>query len=439
MSIPAWSRPLADLLGAPLHAVTFARVIAWIEEGLREGEQLDFKAELYGNGDSARRELAGDLAAFANHRGGVLALGVAEDDQGAAADVPMVALSDAEERRVHQIVAGNVFPHLPVQVVPVPSFDDPTMGVFLVAVGPSPLRPHAVSVNDALRYPRRHGTVTRYLAESEVADLYRNRFEDQRSELETVRVNRRAAIEEIDEDGGVWLAVSAVPTGTGSLTIDRRTTDETVEWARRFRGVAPVTAFLGDGMPVVRPGLRRLRLMTHYANEGPPNYQYAELHADGAAVALHRIFVEHDQSEAPADGWLVPNTSVLWTTAAALNLVVAHAARVGAWGDLSVELTVFGAPRRLGYLHDGRWLQPIDGARTVPGELTSGHTLLLDEMAVGLQAVLAATRLLLTDIFHAFGSPEILLLTPSGALRMGFLGQDQELRRWAETSGVEVE
>src|SRR3712207_3632846 len=105
VSTPAWSRPLADLLGAPLHAIDAGRVNAWVVEGVREGEQIDFKRELYGNGDSARRELAGDPAAFANHRGGLLILGVDEDSQGAAAAVSTVPLSDAEEGRIHQIVA----------------------------------------------------------------------------------------------------------------------------------------------------------------------------------------------------------------------------------------------------------------------------------------------------------------------------------------------
>ena len=183
MSAPAWSRALADLVGAPFRALDAERVRAWVPDGLRESEQLDFKAELYGNSDSQRRELAGDLAAFANHRGGLLILGIDEDDHGAADSLPLVELTDAEQRRIHQILAGNVFPHLPIEVFPI-ALNDDGRGVIIVAVAPSPLRPHAVAVNDAMRYPRRQGTVTRYLSESEVADLYRDRFIVQRDEIE---------------------------------------------------------------------------------------------------------------------------------------------------------------------------------------------------------------------------------------------------------------
>ncbi|MEH0580084.1 RNA-binding domain-containing protein [Streptomyces canus] len=42
---------------------------------------MDLKGELYGGNDRAKRDLAGDAAALANTAGGVLLLGVAEDDR----------------------------------------------------------------------------------------------------------------------------------------------------------------------------------------------------------------------------------------------------------------------------------------------------------------------------------------------------------------------
>jgi hypothetical protein len=296
-----------------------------VAEGLRESEQLDFKQEHYGNGDSQRRELAGDLAAFANHRGGLLILGVGDDEHGAAASLPLVELADAQQRRVQQIVAGNVFPHLPVEIFPVSCAED-GRGVMIIAIAPSPIRPHAISVNDALRYPRRVGTVTRYLSESEVADLYRDRFAIQRDEVHRVANLRREATPEINPDGAVWVAVSGVPTGAGSMTISREKIAETQGWAQQFIGNDHVSGFLGGAAPLVRPGLRRLRLLTNYAYESPPNYQYAELHTDGAAVAMHRLFTG---TEAPAEGQPVTmlNVQVMWLAAKALNVVAKHAAQ----------------------------------------------------------------------------------------------------------------
>ncbi len=293
MSTPSWSRSLADVLGAALQTVDAERVEGWAADGLRESERLDFKADVYGNGESQRRELAGDLAAFANHRGGLLILGVGEDEHGAASSLPGVELTDDEQRRIHQIVASNVFPHLPIEIFPI-VLDADGRGVMIIAVAPSPLRPHAVAVNEGLRYPRRHGTLTRYLSESEVADLYRDRFVMVRDELARVGAIRLEAIDEIDQDGAVWVAVSAVPTGAGSLVVSQESIAETQAWAQRFVGDDYVSGFLGQAVPLVRPGLRRLRLLTNYAFDARPNYQYAELHTDGAAVAIDRLFTGRD-------------------------------------------------------------------------------------------------------------------------------------------------
>jgi hypothetical protein len=121
MSTPTWSRSLSNVIGVPLQSVDADRVRAWVSEGLWESEQLDFKQKHYGNSDSQRRELAGDLAAFADQRGGLLVLGVGEDEHGAAASLPLIELADAEQRRIQQIVSGNVSRTCPSRSVRCPS------------------------------------------------------------------------------------------------------------------------------------------------------------------------------------------------------------------------------------------------------------------------------------------------------------------------------
>jgi hypothetical protein len=221
------------------------------------------------------------------------------------------------------------------------------------------------------------------------------------------------------------------------MTISRESIAETQLWARRFVGHDLVRGFLGQAAPLVRPGLRRLRLLTNYDSESPPSYQYAELHTDGAAVAMHRLSAG---SDAPAEGEPVTvlNVQLLWPAAKALNVVAEHAAHIGAWGELAVELAVFGPPRTLGWLAYGRIKQRVEGARIIGADVISRHTLSLDDLAAGTQPLLAATRLLLTDVFNAFGSPEVQALTVTGALNSSYLPVDQQVRQWAEANCVEI-
>src|SRR5512132_3852690 len=104
------SRRLERLFGTRLERLAHAQVADLVTNAVAEAYDLDFKATLYGKSDKERRDLAGDVAALANTAGGVVVLGIAEDNQARAAAAPGVALSDAEVGRVRQVVASQVSP-----------------------------------------------------------------------------------------------------------------------------------------------------------------------------------------------------------------------------------------------------------------------------------------------------------------------------------------
>ena len=174
MANPAWSATLADLLGAPVNEITAEHIRQLVTDCVRETDELDFKATLYRGDDEQRVELCKDIAGLRNHRGGVILLGVGEKDA-VANGYPEVDLSDREERRMRQIVASGTAPHAAFEIRPIPG-SNAARGFYLLIAEPSPQRPHAVLIGNDLRYPRRDGTITRYLSEAEVADLYRDRF-----------------------------------------------------------------------------------------------------------------------------------------------------------------------------------------------------------------------------------------------------------------------
>jgi hypothetical protein len=92
--MPVHIARLAKLLGAPVHQATFEQVAALIAKKACEDADLDFKrSNRYVDGDGAE-ELAKDVSAMANTRGGLIIIGIEEDGQACAKAVTLVTVSD---------------------------------------------------------------------------------------------------------------------------------------------------------------------------------------------------------------------------------------------------------------------------------------------------------------------------------------------------------
>ena len=154
------SRRLESVFGTTLDGLTAEHIESLVGNAIEEEFDLDFKRDLYERNDQKKRDLAGDVAAMANTAGGVILLGV-EDQDGRATAAPGVDLSDEETRRMLQVVASLVAPMPVFDINLVPQADSTTRGYYVIAVPRSPSAPHAVLINDALRFPKRNGTTTR--------------------------------------------------------------------------------------------------------------------------------------------------------------------------------------------------------------------------------------------------------------------------------------
>jgi hypothetical protein len=205
------SRRLERLFGTRLDHVTHAQVSAFVTNTVAEAYDLDFKATLYGKSDKERRDLASDVAALANTAGGVIVLGISEDSQARATAAPGVALSDAEAGRVRQIVASQVSPLPTLDVLQVEDPKHPGHGFMLLAVPRSPMGPHAVLVNQLLRFPKRNGATTTYLSEPEVADAYRARFIGIQSRFDDLAQYERDLLDRLDATEQTYVVVTLVP------------------------------------------------------------------------------------------------------------------------------------------------------------------------------------------------------------------------------------
>ena len=437
-----WALRLSDLLGTRPEDVTEEDLSRLIAGGVREDADLDFKQERYGTSDSARRDLAGDVAAMANTRGGLIIIGI-RDENDVAIELSPVQLEDGEEARIRQIAASSIAPHLMFDVRVLQSDAGESHGYYLLIVPPSSLSPHAVRPDRDLRFPRRHGTTTRWLTEPEVADAYRDRFRLAGDQVGRVEQIANDGIGVMDMAGAAFVAVAIIPTGLGSMTIDLARVRDTEQWARDFGSPLFFTGFFPDGVsPTAGVGSHRITLTTLFERDRPPHWQYAELFDDGAGFASKRL--TDPRSDTGGDGRsdiLVMNTALLSGIGQCLHVVGDHAVRrCGAWGDALVEVRLVGERMQLAYaqrIGSFQTYEPVAGGRVLDGA-SSRHTVVVEAAASIGQAISAAVRLIATDIFHDFGSAEVRQITGDGTLRTRYWGGNGELSAWAQQYGIGV-
>ncbi|KUN35840.1 ATP-binding protein [Streptomyces longwoodensis] len=429
-------RRLEDLLGRRLDQVDYnilADLVGNAEAA--ESEDLDYKKEHYGADDKGREELAKDVAAFANHTGGLLVLGMAED-KGVPSKVFDVDLDDRHVRHIRQVIANNTAPRVPYETIRVPNPDAPDTGFLLLAVPRSPYGPHAVTApptkpsKDTLRFPRRGSSKTEWLTETDIATAYRARF--------TAAAERDQRLADVEEDlvdaladrATPHLVVALAPEAPGDMVID------SARFARYQDEIQRAELYLGQGhRTFVRPavGPRRL-IVTEPAGDRAAR---VELHRDGSAVIGLGLHTHQSCMRGnDVDLQFVEPGDVVYQLLCALPFLAGHARdRAGASGTALVKAALVAdmaehparrmaidldRPDALPFRVDP--LDPGSGQRaqfsTQTCQYAEAHAaVILDDVVDQGRGLLEATAALADELLQAFGYPETGLITRAGELR----------------------
>jgi hypothetical protein len=434
------------LLASDLTTLDETDLATLVSGQVAEDADLDFKRELYGTTDSDRRSLAGDLAALANTSGGLIVLGL-DEVNGIASVLTPQPLSEAEDLRMRQVIAGLVAPVPRFEISRVPSAADPSSGYYLLVVDRSLDAPHAVRVNDALRYPKRIGASTRYLTEAEVADAYRNRFDGAEALANRATQLLAEGRTHLDLEDRVWLATWIVPTQPGSLNIRMETLDQFrtfggAHFIRRRNGVGVFHS--GAGLDV-STGMRRMTITTGFDPDRLlATGAYSELHTDGAGFAGCMMWGKRNAATPHPQ---VDDGLMATTLLGQMQLLVSHAVdNCRAGGDAVVCSTLLG-PESGDEVDTGLFLVQwrggfVDalGSRPVFETPVSRHSFSLDAAYNSGPEIVSIASMLMSDLVQTFGLAESLQLTPVGVIRRQYLDQDarRDVEAWANARDVEV-
>jgi hypothetical protein len=398
--------------------------------------------EHYGPRDADKRDLASDVAAMANTAGGVIVLGVREDDQARAVDAPGVDIADAQVGRIRQIVAALVSPMLDFDVVRVPDETHAGHGFLLIEVPRSALAPHAVLVNESLRFPMRNGATTRHLAEPEVAAAYRTRLSGQAQRGARVEAVEAEVRNQIDRSESPWIIVSLVPDLPGDFTITKASF-KALETTLRSTTTAPLD---GAGLEFRDFGVGHEHMWaTDSMRLNAPAWGLAtQLHTDGTGVLAQRLYSIADNTRTMEGKPYCPLSdeaiaaALIW----ALQFLALHARdRAHTAGSATLRATILPSVVTpvLALSSDRRDLVPtavLPVVTSVPPVTTYAP---IDDLADG-PGLIAAAHRLHQGIGHAFGLPELPQLTTDGQLAGPAWGpiRRPQVERWAASNKVEV-
>lgn len=443
-----WRSPdLEAVFGGPLdEAITESSLDQLRRDGVSESEQLEFKRASYGpdGDDHPEREFAKDVSAFANHRGGLLLIGVKERQKVATELTPVQVTPENEERRLRRALVNYQAPLAVCSFVWARATEG---GLFIAIVVPPSVRaPHAVIERDgpSLCYPVRHGDDTRWLSEHEVAERYRRRLTAQQDERARVNRTVEEGGEALRTADGVWLYAAVVPEMALPGRMDQDSVQAINDWHRAEVPRGPLGDYLtalGRGIPA--PG--RVTFTRALAGDEQDETQvrdaYVALYVDGAA------FAAEPTGEPTADdesGRELGELSVFEVTVLLVDVTTRWCAhQAGAWGIATLVLGLIDADTADGRLEDPL---PVRVARQgVSRQLAprsaNGHP--RAEVAVDLAAVetmqqrLAVCYQALAGLGHWFGLAEPRQLDSDGAIvARGFPVGWQQAEQWAQDHGV---
>lgn len=294
----SWTR-LHEHLGAQPGPLSFDMVKKAADTNLAESDDLDWKEKLpQPPRDGAWNELAKDVGAMANTRGGLLVYGVTDKTT-----IPVgIDPDEVNTQQYAQWIRNHVQPYLPDLTFTTLTSPDGALSFLVIDIPASPMAPHHVygtaakdKDQQAAVVPYRDGDHTAWMAEHQIERAYRDRFTRTRSaQDDTDRLLAHTLDTVLPEQAepSAWFVAVARPERPLPRTappLAREKAPDLCATARsRSQGLTgnPQTVGPLAGLDFVlsnpRPGLRRWVFSTlpHRVGRG----LYTELHHDGSTV-----------------------------------------------------------------------------------------------------------------------------------------------------------
>ena len=294
-----------------------------------ETADLDWKSRLPRTRGLTETDFPKDVAAMANSGGGLIVYGVEERQRSAVRRVDVGDLDEANERSLRQAAYSAISP--PVLNLLVHRIGTEPNRAVVLEVPASSASPHLIFKNECFAAPMRNGADTFWMNESQIAAMYRGRFEESRRATEALGALFDDALDGRNTERQAWfigVARPRIPRLIGALNQNQA--------QRVFCGasaMAPTFTCDVDSRPLVhvdclnpRPGLRRW-VAPSAAKDLVQRYfeTWASVHHDGSVSLATIVGQPFAPGGSDSDPWRARSSAIEIAVADLMALIRSNA------------------------------------------------------------------------------------------------------------------
>lgn len=278
--------PLHKALGLePSEQLSDAILDSAVDEGVSEGEDLDWKQRLPDIRSLSTSDVKKDIAAMANSGGGMIVYGVEESQSKAVARHDPGEFDERYESTYRRVAINKISP--PVFGLRIDRLGDNKRAIAVEVLASSEV-PHLVQYDDRFGAPVRNGSDTVWMNERQIEAMYRARFDERRRAVETLDGYYAEAMEQIGPSEQPWLIAVAHPRVPDAIARPDREAAKAVfknaaAYALTFARRLGTHVFDATDHTNPRAGFRRWTAMDQVRDkERPWCGAWASVHHDGS-------------------------------------------------------------------------------------------------------------------------------------------------------------
>ncbi len=178
-----------------------------VSDQVQERDIVEYKRDMYGDSRDEKREMLKDITSMANHRGGYLAIGVAEDDDGIPTSVVGIETGNHVER-----ITSSCLDNIDKRIVGLDVNDIPLSNgrvVIVISIPESINAPHMVTHTGLNQCWKRHGRQKDKMTIDEIGEAFDRRLSNL-NRLDKFLFTRKAEILESISDK-TYMVISSSP------------------------------------------------------------------------------------------------------------------------------------------------------------------------------------------------------------------------------------